>query len=255
MELHSIVVVLSLAFGLGMLHALDADHIMAVTGLASRRPDWRTTLRFCLRWAIGHGVSLSVIGAGVLLLGMAIPDRLSAMAEHLVGVVLVAIGAWLLWSLYRRGAHLHFHVHDNAGHKRIWHAHWHVHGRHAHGEHAAHGQHAVVTHDHATVASPARNGHRHDHSAVLVGVLHGTAGSAPLLALLPLAKLGSPWLGLAYLVLFGLGVIAAMLIFGGVLGGVYAWLARFGDRLVRALRTAVALSSIGYGLFLLHGAG
>lgn len=239
MEIHSIIAVLSLAFGLGMLHALDADHIMAVTGLASRRPDWRTTLRFCLRWAIGHGLSLSVIGAGVLLLGMAIPTHLSAVAEHLVGGVLIAIGVWLLWTLYRKGAHLHFHTHDEMTPAPVRHAHWHVHAP-ASAPHHAH--------------STRQRSHRHDHSAVLVGVLHGTAGSAPLLALLPLARLASPWVGLAYLVVFGLGVILAMLMFGGVLGGVYAGLARYGERLVKILRTGVALSSIGYGLFLLYGA-
>ncbi|HKK13287.1 MAG TPA: sulfite exporter TauE/SafE family protein [Gammaproteobacteria bacterium] len=228
MDAHSNATVLSLAFGLGLLHALDADHIMAVTGLASTRPGWRTSLAFCGRWAVGHGLSLVTIGAGVLLLGMAIPVRLSATAEHLVGVVLVAIGAWVLWDLVRKRAHLHFHRHDGMP----GHAHWHQHhGRAGHDERA----------------------HRHGHRAVLVGLLHGTAGSAPLLALIPLAKMGSPWVGLAYLLVFSLGVLSSMLVFGGLLGGVYGWLNRWGERGVRAVRGLVGMSSIAFGGYLLVG--
>jgi sulfite exporter TauE/SafE len=221
--------VLSLAFGLGLLHALDADHIVAVSGLASTRPGLRASLRFCTRWAAGHGLSLLLIGGAVLLLGMAIPTTLSAVAEDLVGVVLILIGAWVLYDLFRRRAHLHFHRHDELPQ----HAHWHVHKHDGH---------------------HAQDEHRHGHGAVMVGVLHGTAGSAPLLALLPLAKLGSPWIGLAYLLLFGLGVLASMLVFGGLLGGVFSWLSHWGDLIVRRVRMTVALGSIGFGGYLLQGA-
>lgn len=230
MDSHSLFALLSLAFGLGMLHALDADHIMAVSGLASTRPGLRTSLAFCGRWAIGHGLSLSAIGMSVLLLGMAIPTRLSAYAEQLVGVVLVAIGVWVLVDLLRKRAHVHFHRHESLPP----HAHWHQHE--------------------ATPGLPSGgHGHRHGHRAVMVGMLHGTAGSAPLLALLPLARLGSPWWGVLYLLVFGLGVILSMLIFGGLLGGVYTLLARWGDAVVRTLRVGVAMSSISFGVYLLHG--
>jgi nickel/cobalt exporter len=226
MEEHSIIAILSLAFGLGMLHALDADHIMAVSGLASTRPGLRTSLKFCARWAIGHGLSLLLIGSAVLLLGMAIPTSLSAVAESLVGVVLIGIGVWVIWTLVYQRAHLHFHRHDDLPR----HAHWHVH--HHRQEHH-------------------RDPHRHDHSAVMVGILHGTAGSAPLLALIPLARIGSAWLGMAYLGLFSLGVLVAMVVFGGLLGGVYTWLARWGNQVVLGLRAVVALSAIAFGGHLL----
>jgi sulfite exporter TauE/SafE len=214
--------VLTLAFGLGMLHALDADHIMAVSGLASTGKGRQRALAFCARWAIGHGLTLLLIGAAVLLLGMAIPARLSAAAESIVGVVLVLIGAWVLRDLWRRRMQLHFHTHEGA----ITHAHWHL--------------------------SQPQALQRHGHGVVLVGVMHGTAGSAPLLALLPMAQHGA-WFGLAYLLMFGVGVLASMLVFGGLLGVVFDRLAQHGERVFRWTRGLVALSSMLFGAMLLHG--
>lgn len=228
-------VLLSVAFGLGMIHALDADHIMAVSGLSVRKPKLNYCLQFGLRWAIGHGFSLLLIGGSVLLLGIAIPESLSQTAELLVSVVLIGIGLWILWELFSRRAHVHFHQHDGIPR----HAHWHVHANRSH----------QSSHKQSHKEMP----HKHEHSAVMVGMLHGTAGSAPLLALIPLTKLGgSPWLGMGYLLLFGLGVIVSMLTFSGLLGVTVNWLSRWGNRAVKVLRTGVAMSSISFGSYLLY---
>ena len=114
------------------------------------------TLRFCLRWGLGHGLVLLTVGLAVMGLGMAIPINLSQYAEQLVGVVLILIGLYVLSDLVRKNAYSHSHAHDDFPE----HAHW---------------------HRHDSLLS-----HRHRHGAVMVGMLHGTAGSAPLLALLPL---------------------------------------------------------------------
>jgi sulfite exporter TauE/SafE len=96
--------------------------------------------------------------------------------------------------------------------------------------------------------------HRHRHGALMVGMLHGTAGSAPLLALLPLSAQARPWFGVAYLLLFGFGVLLSMLLFGGALGALFRGLAQRSERLVRSLRMSVALGSIGFGGWLVHSA-
>ena len=228
--------VLSLAFGLGMVHALDADHIMVVSGLSVSKPRWKYCVRFGLRWAVGHGFSLLLIGSCVLLLGIAIPESLSHTAEFLVGVVLIGIGLWVIYELVSRGAHIHFHQHDGVPR----HAHWHVHQ-----EQVAQIPHKQITHKETT--------HKHEHGAVMVGMLHGTAGSAPLLALIPLVDLGSsPWLGMGYLFLFSLGVIVSMLTFSGLLGVTFKWFYRKGNRAVQLLRTGVAMNAIGFGSYLLY---
>jgi len=228
-ESSSILAILGLAFGLGLTHALDADHIMAVSSLSGGRASLRDTLHFCGRWAIGHGLTLLLIGSAVLLLGMAIPAELSQLAEMAVGWVLVGLGLYVFWSLRRSQAHLHYHDHE--GVER--HAHWHHHNHPNDKEH----------HPHSHTG----------HGAVMVGVLHGMAGSAPLLAILPLATQTSPWYGMAYLLMFCVGVLLAMLVFGGALGSVFGWLSRVGQTALRLVRASVALGAISIGGYLIAG--
>ncbi|WP_455208238.1 HoxN/HupN/NixA family nickel/cobalt transporter [Kaarinaea lacus] len=229
MENTDLLALISLAFGLGMLHALDADHIMAVSGLASTRVSLRNSLRFCFRWAAGHGLTLLVIGTCVYLLGMAIPHSLSHYAESAVGIMLIMIGAWIIWELRTNNAHLHFHSHGSLPKHAHWHKHNYQHIQHQHDPHA------------------------HQHSAVIVGILHGAAGSAPLLVLIPLAKLGSPAYAIAYLIVFSAGVVLAMILFGGFIGGVYQLLSHLGTGFVKTLRIIIASSSIAFGTYLVSG--
>ena len=221
--------ILFMAFGLGMLHALDADHIIAISGLSCQRLDRKDSLYFCMRWAFGHGGALLIIGGAVMFLGMAIPDDMSAIAENIVGIVLILIGLMVLWDIYRQRAHLHFHKHDELSD----HAHWHSH-RSSTQSYLAHGHQA--------------DDHQHSHAPVFVGILHGVAGSAPLLALLPLSQMTTPWVGMSYLFLFGSGVFLAMLVFGGVLGKVFSWMKRWGNSFINSLRITVSLLSIVYGV-------
>ena len=230
MENTDLLTLITLAFGLGILHALDADHIMAVSGLASTRVSLRNSLQFCFRWAAGHGLALLIIGSCVYILGMAIPHSLSHYAESAVGIMLIAIGLWIIWELKIKNAHLHFHRHEGLPEHAHWHAHTHKHNQHS------------------------KDPHIHKHNAVIVGILHGTAGSAPLMVLLPLAKLGSPVYGIAYLVVFSMGVLTTMIIFGGFIGGIYQWLSKLGTSFVKTLRIIIAASSIVFGAYLVSGA-
>jgi len=220
--------IMALAFSLGLIHALDADHIMAVTTLSGRQAGIKHSFGFCTRWAMGHGFALMLISLLVLVLGWGIPASLSDLAEQMVGLVLTLLGLWVLRDIFQRRIHLHFHQHDND----VVHAHWHQHA------------------DDET--QDAR--HEHKHSATLVGVLHGIAGSAPLLALLPVSKLTSPWTGMAYVLVFGVGVFIAMLVFGGVLGRLFVFTASRGKHMINILRGLIASGSIIYGGWLLSGA-
>lgn len=236
MEFSNLYALITLALSLGIVHALDADHIMAVSALTSTNNNPRNKIRFCVRWAIGHGATLLIIGCCVYLLGMAIPDQLSRYAEHAVGLVLIAIGLFLLFTLRQKKIHVHFHKHDGLPE----HAHWHFH-------HQTHNN-AVDGKQHHKTA------HRHNHSAVMVGILHGAAGSAPLLVLLPIAQLENPGYGVIYLLVFSLSVLTCMALFGGVLDFVYQWISLRGNRIFKLLRVSIALGTIAAGGIVLVGA-
>ena len=108
METESMLGILGLAFSLGLIHALDADHIMALCGLTSMRPDFRESLTFCARWAAGHGFTILLLGTLAILLGQAIPKALSKTAENLVGLVLISIGFWVLKESWKNHTHPNF---------------------------------------------------------------------------------------------------------------------------------------------------
>jgi ABC-type nickel/cobalt efflux system permease component RcnA len=174
---------------LGIRHATEADHLAAVASLATRSRGLRSTVAQGVAWGLGHTLTLLVVGGICLLLRLTIPDRIAAALEGAVGVMLLFLGADVLWRWRRRRIHIHVHRHDDGT------VHLHAHG------HAAHEAH--------------HEAHAHEHPrgltarALLVGLVHGLAGSAALL-LVTLSTLSSAWLGLAYIAVFGAGSILGM---------------------------------------------
>lgn len=217
---------LAIAFALGLVHALDADHVMAVSVFATRGRGTAQGVRAGLRWSLGHGLVLLAAGLFLVGFGRALPESLAALADRLVGLTMIGLGAFVFFELSRRRAHLHFHAHDGMPP----HAHWHGHQRPARRDAGA--------------------AHQHEHGALLMGALHGFAGSAPILAVLPVAH-RSPRLAVAYLVLFGLGVAVAMVGVSGLLGHVAGRLTREGaGRGLSWLRGAGAAGSVAIGAWL-----
>ncbi len=216
--------ILSLALALGLVHALDADHIVAVSALASgTHRSSRHPWRYCMRWAMGHGATLVLFGLFALLIGKTIPDSFGRLAEIAVGVVLVAIGIAVLYRLRKQRLSIGFHRHADAPS----HAHW--------------------------CQPEARpGGGSQQHAATLVGALHGVAGSAPLLALIPVASSSSAVFGLFYLLLFCIGVLLSMLLCGGVLGVIFKRLRRLGESMLYRVRCAIAAASIAAGGYLIQ---
>lgn len=183
--------VLTLGLLMGMQHALEADHVAAVSSLAAGHRSWRSILRHGLTWGLGHTLTLLVVTGTAIGLGSTIHDQLAGWLETAVGVMLVLLGGHVLWRLAADRIHFHVHGHDD-GTRHL----------HAHSHRAEQAPHEV---------SP----HRHEHSltfpwrALGVGLMHGMAGSAALL-ILTAASVGSPILGLAYVLLFGLGSMVGM---------------------------------------------
>lgn len=206
-----------LGFSLGLLHALDADHVMAVSALSNQRPSLRQTLYFSANWALGHGGVLLIAGGLLFGLGIAIPQALQQVAEMTVGVVLIALGLYLFWQFRQRAITASTHRHGDITHSHL--------------------------HDQAHTADQAKAASKKAHLPVMVGMLHGLAGSAPALALIPLAGQGDMTTVISYLLCFSLGVMLSMMIFGLGLGSLQQALIKRSQRLFQWSRGLVALTS------------
>jgi len=217
---------LALGFSLGLVHAFDADHVMALSVFATRESGPGRAIAAGIRWAAGHGCVLLLAGIALLALGRALPPEVSLWAERVVGLTMIGLGIHVWIDLLRSRAHIHFHVHDDLPP----HAHW-----HRHEEAASNG-----------VGRPGGSGHQHRHGPVMVGALHGLAGSTPLLAVVGVGSI-SPALGLAYLLLFALGVTLAMALVSGLLGQLASRMAQGArdGRPTRKLTALRALSAVG----------
>ena len=131
--------ILGLGFLLGMQHALEADHIAAVSSIAARRSHVADIVKHGLTWGLGHTLTLFVFTGAAILLGRAIPESIARPIETAVGLMLIGLGAHVLWRLWRDRVHfhghghgdgtVHFHAHSHAGetapHVRTAHAHEH----------------------------------------------------------------------------------------------------------------------------------
>jgi cytochrome c biogenesis protein CcdA len=218
--------VLSLGFLLGMQHALEADHIAAVSSIAARRSDVADIVKHGLTWGLGHTLTLFVFAGLAILLGHAIPDTFARPIEAAVGVMLIGLGAHVLWRLWRDRVHFHAHRHGDG----TRHLHLHSHA----GEITAH---ASSAHAHA---------HGFRWRTLLVGLMHGMAGSAALLVL-AVSQAANPATAVAYVLLFGLGSMLGMGALSAVIAVPLAVSARWLTWANRALQGAVGVVTIAVG--------
>ena len=219
--------ILSLGFLLGMQHALEADHIAAVSSIAARRSQIGDIVRHGLTWGLGHTLTLFAFAGAAILLGRAIPDSFARPIEAAVGFMLVGLGAHVLWRLWRDRVHFHTH---------------------GHGDGTVH----VHAHSHAGEASVhARDAHVHEHGfrwrTLLVGLMHGMAGSAALL-MLTVSQAASPAVGLGYVALFGVGSMIGMGALSMVIAVPLAVSARWLTWANRGLQAAVGLVTVAIGV-------
>jgi hypothetical protein len=219
--------ILGLGFLLGMQHALEADHIAAVSSIAARRSQVGDIVRHGLTWGLGHTLTLFAFAGAALLLGRAIPESMARPIETAVGLMLVGLGSHVLWRLWRDRVHFHGHGHGDGT------VHFHVHS-HA-GE--------VVPH--------ARTAHAHEHGfrwrTLLVGLMHGMAGSAALLVL-TVSQASTPAVGLGYVALFGIGSMIGMGALSTLIAVPLAVTARWLTFANHGLQGAVGVVTIAIGV-------
>jgi len=251
---------LILGFVLGMRHATDADHVVAIATIVSRERSVAGSALIGAAWGVGHTITVMAVGAAIILFGVVIPPKLGLSMEFAVGVMLVLLGILTLTGMGRVVGAAHAHVAAPGGHALDHHDHLHTHGDYVH-------QH---THGHG----PAAHGHAEEHTPLArldraglgrialyqwlrpfaVGLVHGLAGSAAV-ALMVLSVIREPVAALGYLLLFGVGTVFGMMLITLLLSAPFAFTAVNLPKFNWRLRVASGLVSFVFGVVLIYGIG
>jgi hypothetical protein len=202
--------ILGLGFLLGMRHATDSDHVIAVTTIVSQERNVFNTVLIGIFWGIGHSITLLIVGGAIILFGVVIPERVGMSLEFCVAIMLVLLGLLNLGSFRRRLNYSHEHSHVHGFYLRL---------------------------------RPA-----------IVGVVHGLAGSAAV-ALLVLPMIRNPYWATFYLLVFGAGTIAGMMLITTIIATPISYWGKRFQLFNRYIGTVTGALSVGFGLFLVHQIG
>jgi len=244
--------ILAIGFFLGMRHATDPDHVIAVSTIVSRERSIAKAGWIGVLWGIGHTLTILAVGAGIILFGLAIPARVGLTMEFSVGLMLILLGILNLtgamkWiseklssarhSMEGQHSHIHQHVQDHAP------------------DHTRTGSQAESLEPPNWLRKPfAHLGIFHALRPLFIGLVHGLAGSAAV-ALLVLSTIHEPRWGVLYLLIFGVGTIAGMMLITAAIalpfsfaGYKFAWLNK-------TLITGSGLLSLVFGLLVCYQIG
>jgi hypothetical protein len=270
--------VLALGFFLGIRHATDVDHVVAVSTIVARQRSLRGAVPIGALWGLGHTLTILLVGGAILLFGVVIPPRLGLSMEFSVALMLVLLGVLNVRSVIKdarsiarsqaatqAAGHEAHHHHSDAEH-----THGSLdHGSHGHGsldhgplDHGSHGHGSQghgplgklfggLVHTHAEPSSAVTRGALRP---LFIGIVHGLAGSAAL-ALLVLGAIGDPWLGLVYLVVFGVGTIAGMVLITCALAVPFVVAAPRFASFQRVLAVSTGIASVALGSLLVYQIG
>ena len=245
--------IVALGFFLGMRHATDPDHVIAITTIVSRQRSVRQAAWIGVLWGIGHTITILVVGSAIILFGLVIPARVGLTMELSVGLMLILLGVLNLSGMMR------WITDTVVSPQSEKHSHPHRHGDFVHGH--AHGQ------------GPEKRAHAEDATPVgwmdntfgklslyqivrpiVVGIIHGLAGSAAV-ALLVLTTIRVPSWAVLYLLVFGIGTVAGMMMITAAIAVPFAFSESRFTRLNRGMALASGLASLAFGLFIVYQMG
>jgi len=172
--------ILALGFVLGIKHAIEPDHVIAVSTIASQSKKLLRSSLAGVFWGIGHTATLFLVGIILIFMKGEIPEKWAMSLEFLVGIMLVYLGIATILSLKK--IRMHQHTHDGKIHKH--------------------------NHQHKNVSYL---------KSMLIGFIHGLAGSGAMV-LLTMSTVNSPWEAAVYIFIFGAGTVLGMLLFTTVIG-------------------------------------
>jgi ABC-type nickel/cobalt efflux system permease component RcnA len=221
--------ILILGFFIGMQHAMEADHVAAVSSIASGESSVSKIISHGAFWGIGHTATLAAVAGSVIVFGATLSDEMGSLLELIVGVMLVGLGAHVIWRLVRERVHFHSHTHGDGT------VHMHAHSHK--GETEKHEQ----------------NAHAHEHPVSLpwrtlaVGLMHGMAGSGALVVLTA-TQVTSPLAGIIYILLFGFGSVVGMAVLSALIAIPLRYTARSLTWANWTMRGGIGAVTIGLGI-------
>jgi ABC-type nickel/cobalt efflux system permease component RcnA len=245
--------IIALGFFLGMRHATDPDHVIAVTTIVSRQRSIRQAALIGVLWGLGHTITILIVGSAIVLFGIVIPARVGLTMEFSVGLMLILLGILNLSGMMRRITETV--TPPRAGH----HSHPHGHGDYIHSH--PHG-HSPEKHGHSEDATPVgwmdrifgRMGFYQIVRPLVVGIVHGLAGSAAV-SLLVLTTIRVPSWAVVYLLVFGIGTVAGMMLITAAIAAPFALCESRFARLNRGLGLVAGVVSLAFGLFIVYKMG
>ncbi|PVW14642.1 HoxN/HupN/NixA family nickel/cobalt transporter [Marixanthomonas spongiae] len=251
--------VIALGFFLGMRHATDPDHVIAVSTILDKEPSLKKASKIGIFWGIGHSFTILVFGGVVILFSIVIPEKLSMGLEMGVAFMLIILGLWNLRG-FQKWMNINFGSKANKSNDGYVHSHPHSHGDYIHTHPHGHNpeNHGHKAKDVPTSKLDKKFGHNkiyHNLRPVIIGVIHGFAGTAALtLMIIPLIK--SAWMALIYLVIFGLGTIVGMMLITGAIALPFVYgkgkLAIFNTSNLRIL---AGTASLLFGMYMVYEIG
>jgi high-affinity nickel-transport protein len=256
----SALVILAIGFFLGMRHATDPDHVVAVSTIVSREKSIPRAGWIGVLWGVGHTITILVVGAAIILFGFVIPPRLGLALEFSVALMLILLGVLNLTGAMKWISHKLSPTHpDLCSSRAEEHSHLHFHGGkihvHPHSHQGSTQHHAKEVDPPHWLAEPfVKLGWFHSLRPLLVGIVHGLAGSAAV-ALLVLGTIHDARWAIFYLLLFGIGTIIGMMLITlafavpvTVAGNRFAWVSR-------TMVTGTGVLSLVFGLVVAYQIG
>jgi sulfite exporter TauE/SafE len=247
--------IIAIGFFLGMRHATDPDHVIAVSTIVTNQHSVKRSAIVGAAWGIGHTLTVLAVGSIIILFRISLPPRLGLGMEMAVAVMLIwlgirNLGPLLNWSANRPGAGSNAPAPEQA--------HYHAHGDFVHAHHHAGAQ----GHPHDPARNPvslidrrfARFGFYQLLRPLIIGVIHGLAGSAAI-ALLVLGTISNVGWAVAYLLVFGIGTVLGMMLITLTIGSTVAYGQKRFALLGKNLGLAAGIISLVFGLVVAYQIG
>jgi ABC-type nickel/cobalt efflux system permease component RcnA len=248
--------IIAVGFFLGMRHATDPDHVIAVTTIVTRQRQLKRAALTGAFWGVGHTLTIFVVGALIILFNVVIPTRIGLSMEFSVALMLIFLGVMNVAAFMRSARSLA----PQAGTaSEVLHAHPHAHGDYVHNH--VHG-HAPEAHSHRPDRTPlalldrlfGRLALYRPIRPFIIGVVHGLAGSAAV-ALLVLATIPNPRWAVIYLLVFGLGTVGGMMLITMSIASAFTFMGKRRQNFSHRLGLVSGLVSLAFGMLLVYQIG